>query len=70
MQDIQGKDVSVGDRVIFTDKHYKKLNKGIVKSIAEKSIRVLECYSNWMPYSGDAKWDFKRCYEGSFIKIE
>lgn len=71
MKDRVGNTLNINDKVLYINKSYKTLNKGIIYSISKKRVRVLNTDENFI-YNYDGKvytFDLKQCTSDQVIKL-
>lgn len=81
MVDRLGNKLKIGDKILYTSRHYKILLKGIIHNISNKRIRVHECDEDFNKKerisSGDLRVDelylnktlLKICSSEQIIKV-
>lgn len=65
MKDFKGQEVSVGDEVITTAKHYRSLVRGKVISVAPQSVLVE--YLNTWNYGAKGRLETYRVTSSQFV---
>ena len=63
-KDYLGKELNVGDAVVFNEIKYKRLRTGVVKSVSEKMVTLTVDYS-----SGGIKVNTVRQFHNQVVKI-